>query len=500
MINNTFKFVKNLENEINFLLSSDSVELLNTFYERRFNVPKEVSTQYLKHRIALSYNMKYSKFNRYISLPYLLISIFKYLTLVVVFFIFSKKIKTKKQEFDLLVDDIQHDGEIERWYQLERKFGFKKTIYILKYDSIKSLNKNIIYQKKLKGYDRSLLLKNSFKIFVSDLIFLIRLSFKLNLNLVHLHSYFINDYFYFSSLFKFCSARYLIQGRNLGKSNALKNHLFKASGGIASSCIQKNIFQHDNQALFFDIDIFFSYGDKTSDDILSLGGRINFVVPVGSFAMDVDVASAGEVDTNISKLKASNELNNSNYRKSDEIDVLYIGINAITAKEKNDWAGYYKSIVWLAKLAKNFPNLWIFIKHHQSWISDQKELAIIKDSGIEYLDNDYDSYALAYKSSFILTYGSSMGYELTGHGFNVIFVNPNNDNPFINNFVYSDKNVANNYDDLELLILNSENIKQNQHSIKNSNYCYPELRASNRIYEYLYSYKASKIKKININY
>ena len=75
MINNTFKFVKNLENEINFLLSSDSGELLNTFYESRFNVPKEVSTQYLKQRIASNYNMKYSKFNRHISLPYLLISL-----------------------------------------------------------------------------------------------------------------------------------------------------------------------------------------------------------------------------------------------------------------------------------------------------------------------------------------------------------------------------------------------------------------------------------------
>jgi hypothetical protein len=84
-----------------------------------------------------------------------------------------------------------------------------------------------------------------------------------------------------------------------------------------------------------------------------------------------------------------------------------------------------------------------------------------------------------------------MGYELTGYGLNVIFVDPNNKNPFINNFVYSDNNVVNNYDDLKLFILDSKNIKKKQHPIKKSNYCYTELGVSKRIHEYLCSYESN---------
>lgn len=473
-MNDTFKVIKRLESKINFLLSSNYGESLILFYNRRFNIPKRVVRQYLKQRIASNYIMKYSKFNNMVKLPYILISIIKYLVLVTLCFIFSKKIKTKKQEFDLLVDDIQHDGEIERWHELEANFSREKTVYIAKYLFIKPLDKNLIYQERLKGYDRMLLIKSSFQLFFSDLINLIWHSFKLNLNLIHIHSFFINDYLYFSSLFKICSAKYLIQDRNLGRTNALKNHLFKASGGILSTCIQKNIVQHNNYALFYDTDIFFSYGDKTADDILSLGGRIISAVPVGSLAMD----------------NSSFKIKNIIQKENAEIDILYIGINAVK-ENKTDWTSYYESIVWLAKLAKNFPNLSIAIKHHLSWRPDQKELGIIKDSGIEYLDKKIDSYSLAFKSSYILTYGSSMGYELMGHGLNVIFVNPNHDNPFINNFVYSDKNVANSFADLEFLILNSNNINQNEKSIERNNYCYTDERVSNRVYDYLCSYQAN---------
>ena len=361
---------------------------------------------------------------------------------------------------------------MERWQQLEAEFGAQKTVYIAKSTNIESTNSTIIYQKVLKGYDREFIVNNSLDFIGGDLAFLVWYSFKLKINLVHLHSFFLNDYLYYHSLFKSFSAKYMIQDRNLGRTNALKNYLFKQSGGIASSCIQKNIVQHDGLALFYDVEIFFSYGDKTLDDILSLGGRIDHACPVGSFAME----------------KSLLKLDKFNLKRSPDIDVFYIGINAITSS-RTDWSGYYKSIAWLAQLASDSGNLRIVIKHHPSWVSDEKEFEIINGSGIEYLDKNVDSYECAYRSNFVITYGSSMGYELTGDGLNVTFLDPDDNNPFINQFVHIDDNVVNSYDDLKLLILGSRSAKPNPKMIMNSDYCYGASGVSRRIYEYLNSYE-----------
>ena len=193
---NTFKVVKELESRINLLMSSEPGESLVRFYVKRFNLPKQIILQYIKQRIASNFNMKYSKFLRVITLPYLFFSIFKYLVFLLVVLFFSKKVKLKlkRDVYDLLIDDMQHKGEIERWLSLENEFSKEKIIFIARSDEVKtSEDNNIITRKPLKGYDRSFLLKDSPNLFISDLCFLIWNSFRLNINLVHLHSLFIND-------------------------------------------------------------------------------------------------------------------------------------------------------------------------------------------------------------------------------------------------------------------------------------------------------------------
>jgi len=88
---NTFKVVKELESRINLLMSSEPGESLVRFYVKRFNLPKQIILQYIKQRIASNFNMKYSKFLRVITLPYLFFSIFKYLVFLLVVLFFSKK-------------------------------------------------------------------------------------------------------------------------------------------------------------------------------------------------------------------------------------------------------------------------------------------------------------------------------------------------------------------------------------------------------------------------
>ena len=99
------------------------------------------------------------------------------------------------------------------------------------------------------------------------------------------------------------------------------------------------------------------------------------------------------------------------------------------------------------------------------------------------------------QSNLVLTYGSSMGYELLSQGVKVAFLDPGNENPFINNFVYSDNIVINNYSNLKTYIQNDTTNIQNPIENNGKDYCYSEPGVSKRIYEYLYSYKATKIKK-----
>jgi hypothetical protein len=470
----SFESVKALELKINTLFSGKISRNVFKFYADRFSVPKDVVCQYLKRRTATNYNTITSDLDHKLSLPYMFISVIKYLGLIFLMACFSKTLKVKRKSYSLLIDDIQHQSEIDKWSKLESHFNCKKTIFISRSKIVKANNNNVIYRLVSRGYDKKWIAKNILSLISSDIIFLIWYSLKLKINLVYLHSFFINDYLYYRSLFRLCNAKYMIQDRNLGRTNALKNYLFKDSGGIVSSCIQKNIAQHDGFALYYDIDLFFSYGVKTADDILSLGGRVNQTIPVGSYAMENSSLESKWV-----------------IKECYDIDIIYIGINAISST-RTDWSGYYSSITWLARLAKASNNLKIVIKHHPTWISDPRELKIIKDTGIEYLDNKLDSYDAASKSEIIITYGSSMGYELMGNGSNIIFLDPGECNPFINNFVHSDGNVISFYEDLESLVLKKRLSELKPKNLNPSDYCIVDGVVSKRIFDSLNSYEPKK--------
>tara|TARA_Y100000768_G_scaffold117426_1_gene86741 strand:+ start:3213 stop:4664 length:1452 start_codon:yes stop_codon:yes gene_type:complete len=475
--NISFESVKKLEYIINSIFSGNHAKSLFDYYSVRFKIPSQVVNHYLKQRLSWNYRTKDTKFSYWIRLPFIFFSILQYIIFISTLAIFSKKIKknpsTKK--FDLLVDDIQHMNEIDRWNYLQEKFGRDKTIFIARSKEVKNdKDRNIFHLIPTKGYDRDYLHKNVITLLFRDLFYLTRKSFQLKINLVHLHSFFVNDFIYYSTLFQMNKAKYMIQDRNLGRTNALKNYLFKKFGGIASSCIQKNIVQHNEYALFYDTDIFFTYGNRTADDILDLGARIDKIIPVGSFAME-------------SSHKNRARYSNQSEAQEDVIDVLYIGINAVTSKKTN-WDGYYESIKWLANLYKNEKTLNIAIKHHPSWVSDARELSITKNTHIKYIKETDDSYQVASQARVIITYGSSMGYELLGQGKNVFFIDPDEKNPFINKFVYRDKKVINNYEQFEFLIRSKDKLHNNT---KRDDYCNSEEHTSSRIHEslVLYSHK-----------
>tara|TARA_Y100000768_G_C23987021_1_gene689548 strand:- start:877 stop:2130 length:1254 start_codon:yes stop_codon:yes gene_type:complete len=407
-------------------------------------------------------DMNKNQFDRNLSKHSIIMSLLKYFGFLFVILFFSIKSERSKK-YHLLIDDIQSENELERWKSLNDDFGKENIIFISKNTDVTSNSLNIFHQPSLRGYSRKKILSNFFKLLFSDPLYLYQISRKSEINMIFLVTHFFNDYFYYYSLFNKVSAKLLLQDRNLGTTNPIKNYLFKKRGGEITACLQKNIAQHNGTALFYDIDIFFSYGNKTAEDITRLGARINKIIPIGSMSMS----------------NALPQIQNFQNSRKTKYDVLFIGLN--TTSPRTDWKFNYESIKWLVKMSKDMPNLRIAIKHHATWQGDKLEQEITNNSNIEYISHDLNTYSLGFKSKLILTYGSSMGYEFIGLGRNVRFLDPGNENPFINNFVYKDNLVINSYFDLKKLIEGKNELQHTNHKIDCEDYCYNNHDISKKI-------------------
>tara|TARA_B100001063_G_scaffold247388_1_gene294194 strand:- start:15773 stop:17140 length:1368 start_codon:yes stop_codon:yes gene_type:complete len=420
---------------------------------KRLNLPRDTVCQYFKFKISNYFNMKEKKFGKELANKNLLLSCIKFLGFLFLTLIksSSKPEKNKKYHFELLIDDIQSKDEIERWIPFEKEFKEENTIFISRISQEHIQSRNIVFRPFLKGYSRAILSAKFLKLILEDLPKVIFLSLRLRLNLVFIYTHLLNDYFYFYSLFKNYSADYLIQDRNLGTANPIKNYLFKENGGKITSCLQKNIIEHNGTALFYDIDIFFTYGEKTGEEALNLGGRIDKIHPVGSASMN-------------NALKVFPEEHELLY------DVLFIGQN--TTSKRTDWDYYYQSIEWLIRLANESEGLKIAIKHHPTWRGDSREKDIIRNSEIIHVNKSENSYILGLQSKIVLTYGSSMLYEFMSLREDLYFLDPGKENPFINNFVYSDDIVIDSYEKLRLKAQENK-IPRIKDSIDSKNYCRP---------------------------
>jgi hypothetical protein len=181
---------------------------------------------------------------------------------------------------------------------------------------------------------------------------------------------------------------------------------------MSSSTLQKNIPPQGRNGLYYDSDIFFTLGDKTGDRPKKLGGRFDKIVPVGSLFFESEW----------------HKTDNANFILKKDWDILYVGINHRGAEFQDIYADYqddyYEHFVWLANLSREHPTLRIGISHHTSNIRDVTEMELIRGTNIERLDSTLSSYRLAFQSRLIVTFGSTMGFEMLGCNVPTIFLDP----------------------------------------------------------------------------
>jgi hypothetical protein len=160
------------------------------------------------------------------------------------------------------------------------------------------------------------------------------------------------------------------------------------------------------------MDVFFSLGKKTAELPFRYGSRINRVVPVGSMFMEYYWFNN----------RSNEEWLNKKY------DVVYIGVNYYKNSKINAYASfeddYYETFRWLAEFSRKNPHLKVCIAHHADNKTDEKEMAIIRNNPVERIDQELNSYKVAFQSRCAVTFCSTMGYELIAHGMPILFLDP----------------------------------------------------------------------------
>ena len=397
-------------NLINNFTDQQEFDELYNYFDKKYQLPKLVVRQKIRQYLATTYLYKQGKFENKLCIKNIPKSILRYGALI--YALFFVKINIKTQKFKLIIDDIYSSLELKRFERLLNLVGKDKVLCITRNIDIKQEfpECRIHNKKKFRDFELVSLLKSIFYEFSSGIWLAIKVSFKTRTNLLPVSLQIVHSYLSFKTLFESNISKYMIQERH-HKTNPIKNYLFKKTGGMASTTIQKNIFQTDPMFFYMDTDILFSLGQSGFSEFLEYGGHVQDIVPVGSLAMEYDWFSSIDVTYSMEK----------------KYDVLFLGINL--ADRMDSYNGfledYYSSFKWLARFKKENPNYKVGIIHHSSQkIVDEVELEILVNSGVEVIDKNDNSYLAAFSSHCAVTYGSTMGYELNAHKLPTFFVDP----------------------------------------------------------------------------
>ena len=397
-----------LRDLIDKFADQEQLSPLYNYFQKRYSLPESVVKQKLKKRIATSYIYKKALFNKELRLGSILVSIIKHFGLLFYILIYSRRL-TNVSNYKLMVYGVAQKRELLSFKKLINLFGKEKVLVITTNQAVKAdfPEYNIKFVLRFRNYDINEALRSIWRELLFGVWLHLSVSISLRVNLFPAITPVVNDYLQYSTLFKTNCSDYIIQERHYGTS-PIRNHLFRKYGGRASTSIQKNILQLDTMNYYCDVDCLFSLGNQITRRMFEYGGRIAQVIPVGSVFMEYFWFSRPE---DIEK----------------RFDIVMLGINM--GYERMDsyskfMDDYYNCFRWLVRFKKEYPSYRIAIKHHASAWEDKIENEIISGSGVEVLPKEGNSYKLAFDSRCAVTYGSTMGYELSAHGMPTIFLDP----------------------------------------------------------------------------
>ena len=485
---NTFSITRNLVNFINNYTKKNKD--LNKIYKDLFiitDIPESILRDETNKIIHQSFNFYKSSFTSEFKLKrifkHFLTSLFISSWHIISFFIFSNV--KKKKAYDLICDSVIYQTDIDRYLTLVKKFKRVCLIGPIKY---KNSRKNLIidsfnFKKFFLGNTNFSLKKRLLIFFLMFRIFIISISN--GVNLFYFMNILIYKIFKYNYIYNNITAKYYIIGKFYDTS-AVQNYYFHKNDGVLTSCIQKNLCELSISCFIF-TDVLFTQGINHGKVCNKIGGKIKKFVPVGSLYME---------NLWFNKKK--------DLKKVPKADILLIGLNVgpnpieRTYSINEDFhTSYYKYISWFKKLSIEFPDKKIFLKHRDNTTIDPLEKKILENSNIKVLTKNESingTYAYAYKSKLLFSFGSTMIMELLGSGQKGYYIDPEFKNlQWYHDIKFLKQYRIESYDKIKKIIVSNKSKQKISKNLRNY-FCLNSKYTSEKIASYFHNYKAVKIK------
>ena len=394
-----------------YVNQNNSIKKILTDISNFYKIPNKVLRQKTYQIIFNDFNFKKNKFERYNNF-FLLIDIFKYYFIVLINIFFHKEKIGKQKNYNLICDNVFDQNDVDRYSNLIKIF--KNVCLLGSYTNKKKVMSEEYFRYKVSNIGTSNLpLKKKF--------FFLKLGFKIiyfsivdRTNYLRIFFLLVYDILRSIHIFSNIKAKFFFTNKFYGTS-PIFNYFFKKSGGLKSSCFQKNILAYSLSCFVYS-DILFTLGKGQGKICNKLGGKIKTIVPVGSLFMENAWFNKKKDLKNVPKA-----------------NILILGINTLKNTRhyvNNNYENCYYNFFlnWINQLALDFPNLKIVYKHHNDYLQDSRERKKFSNSRVEILvknNSINSSYAYAHKSELIISFASTMILEILGHGKKAFFIDPN---------------------------------------------------------------------------
>ena len=270
LINFTKKFLSNRYIDINFKIISEII-----------NIPKNILQNECKHYLQYNFDNKLGRYNSNFFYINAIKDFFKFIFFFTWIIFFSEKNKEIKKNYDLIVDDVDHESTIKTFEELKKYFPQLLFVTTLKKFDKKN---NFFFFNNYKNLNLKINLKFFYNFFLYLPFKFLYLSLRSKNNLFGINLHILKIYFKYSSIFENNKAKFLLQERYY-RSSSLKNYLFKDSGGKKTFLTQRVMGIYSSFGMFVNCDYFLSLGKKTADIILNQDSEIKKKNPVGSLSL-----------------------------------------------------------------------------------------------------------------------------------------------------------------------------------------------------------------------
>ena len=382
--------------------------------EQSFALPEMPVKQSLKKYLASRVDYRQERaFEDKVLVKSMFFGALKYLFFFSFILVFAKRkvVITSPIKKTLILDHQENAAMIDTYEHVIELFGSENTAAVVPgKQTVTYPGITIINHPRFRNYSVSY---RELRAILKGLSVNYVMSKKSDINLFMVSMYILDSLFYSRSLFSCLQGDYRLMQQQY-HLDPVKNHIFRAMGGKFTAAVQAHIHIVGRTGLYYDSDIFFSLGERTSDRVVKFGGRFGTILPVGSLIMERSLKQYS------AELAANKEI--------PKYDIICIGNNVASNINQDihdrHFEDFYEQFVWLVRLQSCCPNLTIAITHHKFHPTDKREVSLLAGSSIEYVDPSLSSYELAINATINVTFCSTLGFELIGQGKTCLFIDP----------------------------------------------------------------------------